>query len=233
MASEPTSVRRRFTTTADGDFFIDRPLDELAPARAAVAPGSWTWLRQVHGDRVVVVDAPGRHAGDEADGAVTQVAGAVLAVHTADCVPVLLSDEETGVIGAAHAGWKGLEAEVVQHTVAAMKSLGAVDIDASVGPCICPRCYQFGQADLTRLALRYGPDVVGATDAGDPALDLRAAIRAALGEAGIEDGRVVVDARCTATASTASGDHSFFSWRARGDRGRQASLVWMEPRGDD
>ncbi len=108
---------------------------------------------------MVTVGAPGEHAGAEADAAVTAVSGCALVVRTADCAPVaLLAD---GVVGVAHAGWKGLEAGVLEATVAAMRGLGSGPIRASLGPCIFPGCYEFGEPELSRLADRFGPAVGG------------------------------------------------------------------------
>lgn len=225
-------VVRRFTDALSGDdFAVDSDPIRLAAARDRIAPSkSWTWLRQVHGADVVVVDRPGARAGEEADAAVTAVVGATLAVQTADCAPVLLWDEEAAVVGAAHAGWRGAELGVLQATVEQMVSLGAgrTRIRAEVGPCIGASAYEFSNDDLTRLAFRYGPDVVAATDAGAPALDLRAMVRSALLEAGIGPDRVAVDERCTATHLT-DGRPTFRSWRARRDRARQTSVIRLEP----
>jgi len=141
----------------------------------------------------------------------------------------LLADETAGVVGVAHAGWVGLESGVVQATVAAMVRLGAapdrlwVDIGAHIGP----GAYEFGQADLTRLALRYGPDLVAATVDGRPALDLGAGVIAALAEVGVAPTSVRTSGDCTATATTETGAPRYFSWRARRDTGRQASLIWL------
>lgn len=179
---------------------------------------------------MVVVSAPGEHAGAEADAAVTDVPGAVLAIRTADCAPVLLVDSAAGVVGAAHAGWRGVEAGVLQRTVEAMVDLGAerASISASVGPCISAAAYEFGMADLTRLALRFGPDVVGATGAGQPALELRSLVLVALYEAGVGAAAVQVDPRCTALATGSDGTPLFWSHRARGDRCRQGSVIWLD-----
>jgi YfiH family protein len=186
----------------------------------AVCPYPLTWLHQVHGDEVVVVREPGEHCGVDADAAVTDVAGAALSIHTADCAPVLLWSD-TGVIAAAHAGWRGLYAGVLENTVAQMQELGAGDIVAELGPTISPAAYEFGQADLTRMALRFGPEVVAATADGAPALDLAAAVTAVLDVLGVTLRNS--DPPCTAT------DERFFSWRARRDSGRQVSAVWMTP----
>src|SRR5262245_4731516 len=114
------------TTKADGDFQIDGDPATLDAARRAVVDRPWVWLRQVHGDRVCVVDAStvGDVCGTEADALVTTDLDVVLAVHTADCVPVTLIDP-AGVVAVAHAGWKGLEAGILQRTVDAMVGLGA------------------------------------------------------------------------------------------------------------
>jgi YfiH family protein len=187
---------------------------------ASVCPYPLTWLHQVHGDEVVVVREPGEHCGVDADASVTDVPEAALSIHTADCAPVLLWSDN-GVIGAAHAGWRGLYAGVLENTVAQMEDLGAIDIVAELGPTISPAAYEFGQADLTRMALRFGPDVVAATPDGAPALDLAAAVTAVLDVLGVTLRRD--DAHCTAT------DDRYFSWRARRDSGRQVSAVWMTP----
>jgi YfiH family protein len=176
----------------------------------------------VHGTAVVVVERPGEHAGAEADAAVTAAPGACLAVQTADCAPVLLAAADGSVVGAVHAGWRGLLGGVVEAAVGAMRDLGATGVSARLGPCISPAAYEFGSGDLTTLALRFGPDVVAATPDGAPALDLRAAVRQALRDAGVEDLDVSA-ATCTAT------DPGWFSWRARRDVARQASVTWIEP----
>jgi YfiH family protein len=219
-------VHARFTDRSDGDLCVALPPDELAARRREVAPLPWTWLDQVHGNRVVVVTRPGEHAGAAADAAVTAVAGATLAVHTADCAGVLLCnapDEDVPVIGAAHAGWRGLESGVLAATVESMRSLGARRVRWWLGPCISPEAYAFGAEDLGRLAAVLGPEVVSTDRAGQPALDLRAGVVAALDAAGAEPGAAnPSEVRCTAA------DPQLFSWRARRDAGRQAAVTWME-----
>ncbi|HUQ40036.1 MAG TPA: polyphenol oxidase family protein, partial [Acidimicrobiales bacterium] len=143
--------------------------------------------------------------------------GGALAVLTADCAPVALASSE-GVIAVAHAGWRGVAAGVIEATVAEMEALGATAIEAAIGPCIHAECYEFGPAELDGVAARLGDDVRSRTSAGRPALDLPAAVRAALRRAGVE---TVTDVDvCTAC----SPDH--FSWRARQELQRQATVVW-------
>jgi YfiH family protein len=214
-------VAFRFGAAADGDLAIDADPAGLADRRAAICAHPWTWLRQVHGARVVVVSHPAEHAGAAADAAVTTVPGACVAVHTADCAPVLLASADGGVVGAAHAGWRGLYEGVLEATVAAMRELSATGVTARLGPCISPAAYEFGHAELTTLALRFGPTVVAATTGGAPAFDLRAGVRQAL-----RDVDVPLDE--SAVACTAL-DAGWFSWRARRDAARQASVTWIEP----
>ena len=203
-----------------GDFRIDGDPAVLAATRQEFMAGAWTWLRQVHGSGVVVVDEPGAHAGVEADAAVSSTPGAVLAVHTADCVPVLFRGD--GVVGAAHAGWRGLVAGVLAETVGAMRSLGATRIEAYVGPHIRANCYEFGADDLDRVAARFGDEVRSTTATGTPSLDLLTATRASLADLP-EVVRVTVEGGCTACEP-----ERFFSHRARGDSGRHASVVVID-----
>jgi len=228
-------VEYGFTDRSAGDLAVDLEPGVLAERRGGIAPQPWTWLRQVHGAEVVVVTRPGEHSGADADAAVTALPGATLAIHTADCLPVLLWDLEAGVIGAAHAGWRGLDGEVLQRTVAAMVGLGAdvTRIQGEIGPHISAAAYEFGQADLTRLAFRYGPDVIGATSQGAPALDLGNAAQSALVEAGVTRGAVRDLQLCTATGLDADGEPVRFSWRARHDAGRQAAVIWLSDHASD
>lgn len=215
-----------FTGRAEGDLgHGGRRVDPgaLDPAvvarRAAVCPLPWTWLRQVHGAGVVVVRAPGEHAGAVADAAVTRTPGCAIAVLTADCAPVALVGEG-GVVGVAHAGWRGLVAGVIWRTVEAMAALGAGRISATVGPCIHPECYEFGPSDLDAVAARLGDAVRATTADGRPALDLPAAVRAALAAAGVQ--AVSFTGGCTACRPD-----RWFSHRARRETARQAVVAWL------
>jgi YfiH family protein len=209
----------RCTGRADGDMGNPTGEDRAVLARRrAVIDRPWTTLRQVHGSRVVVVDEPRSGYGEEADGAVTSRSGVPLAVLTADCAPVALASPE-GIVGVAHAGWRGLLAGVIEQTVDAMRDLGATRVVAARGPCIHAECYQFGPDDLDRMTARFGDGVRGRTRDGGPALDLPAAVDRALAGAGAELVATVDD--CTSCSAD-----SYWSWRARGDRHRQAMVVW-------
>lgn len=211
-----------FTSRSDGDFAVDAAGVEAARvALLHVAGGpdvAWNWLRQVHGARVVVADAPGRHQGTEADALVTATPMVPIAVQAADCGAVVLTSA-AGVVGVAHAGWRGLVAGVVQATVAAMRDLGAGPVDAHVGPMIHPECYEFGADDLAIVAEALGPAVVGRTAAGSPALDVPVAVEAALADAGAT--LVTASAGCTACGAS-----RWYSHRARRETGRMAAVAW-------
>lgn len=120
-------------------------------ARAARAlgadPDALLGLTQVHGAVVVRVREPwAAGAGPSADAMVTDRPGLALGIVTADCVPVLMADRQAGIIGAAHAGWRGAVAGVLEATIAAMAELGAATarIEAAIGPCIAADSYEVG-----------------------------------------------------------------------------------------
>ncbi|MEZ5320529.1 MAG: polyphenol oxidase family protein [Microthrixaceae bacterium] len=237
----PARIRLAFTERADGDFAVPAvgaaEPEALRHRRAAVAAGRWAWLRQVHGSTVVRVGGGDPVAGAEGDALVSAEPGTPLAVQTADCVPILLwstdaarSGGDRPVVAAVHAGWRGLYDGVVEATVAAMREEGARSIGAAIGPHILPGHYEFSAADLTTMALRFGPDVVASTHHGEPALDLAAATRTALRiERVTVDGLVDGPMAQLCTASTIlGGAPRFYSWRARRDRERQCSVIWVE-----
>jgi hypothetical protein len=116
-----------------------------AAAALEVAPEALVSLHQVHSADVVTVSAPLAER-PRADAMVTAVPGLALAILTADCMPVLLADPQAGVVGAAHAGWRGAQAGVLQATVAAMAALGARPdrIAAAIGPSISQAHYEVG-----------------------------------------------------------------------------------------
>jgi YfiH family protein len=180
----------------------------------------WSSLVQVHGAAIAVIDEPLTDI-VEADALVTDRAGLALSINVADCAPVAIVGRPH-VVAAVHAGWKGLEAGVIEATVDAMRGLGARDLRAWLGPCVHAECYEFGEADLDGLVARYGPGVRGRTGHGAPALDLPMAVAAALGGVGVE----LVDAADVCTACDA---RRFYSYRARKDEARHALVVWVDP----
>lgn len=159
---------------------------------------------------MLTVNAPGEHAGAEADAAVTRVPGARLAVRTADCVPVVLVGD--GAVGVVHAGWRGLASGVIQRTIDAMSGVR----EAHVGPHIRAGCYEFGADDLDEVTEALGAGVRATTTWGTPALDLAAGVRATLRRVPILD-----SGACTACSDI------YYSWRARRESARFATIAWI------
>lgn len=174
-------------------------------------------MSQVHGADVAVVrEVPGTPP--TADALVTDVPGLALAVRAADCVPVLLADPATGVLGAVHAGRAGVAGGAVAAAVTTMRSLGAGDPVAWVGPHVCGRCYEV-PADLHDEVVAAVPETRSTTRAGTPALDLGAGVRAQLDAAGCCE--VVEVGACTLE------DPAWPSHRRDGGRAeRFAGVVW-------
>lgn len=202
--------------------------------------GCFVFAHQVHGSAVQVVSATDRGRGARspddavaaADALVTADPGTVLAMLVADCVPVVLYDPATSVLGCAHAGWRGTVARVAGAAVAAMQSLGSrpQDVIAAIGPAIAPAAYQVGGEVIgeVRRSFGAGADHLLAPDAGGTArLDLWAANRLVLHEAGVPDQQIH-----TATVPTGPGPGRFFSHRAERPCGRFA-LIARLALGDD
>ncbi len=127
------------------------------PAFESVLPGAPVVLaKQVHSAEVVSVTAPWDGLPPEADALVTDRPGLLIGVVTADCAPVLLADREAGVVGAAHAGWRGALHGVLANTIGAMTELGArrENIVAAVGPTIAQVSYEVDAA----MRDRFDPD---------------------------------------------------------------------------
>lgn len=198
----------------------------------ALLPGVPRWTSQVHG--IAVADAATVEPGGPvqvADAAVTDVRGVVCAVMTADCLPVLFADVAGKVVGAAHAGWRGLAGGVLAATIAAMRARGAGEITAWLGPAIGPQQFEVGADVLDSF-------VAGACDAAE-AERVRAAFVPYVGREGkyladmyaiarlflARDGvtRVSGGTHCTFTERS-----TFYSYRRDKVTGRQASLIWLK-----
>jgi YfiH family protein len=186
------------------------------------------YVHQVHGSSVVTVGAgqPGtvrmRNARADADAMVTVAVGAPLVILVADCVPVLLADPVARVVGAAHAGRRGLVAEVVPHTVQAMVRAGArlSDIRGVVGPAICASCYEVPASMAVEVEAAV-PGTATVTRTGSPSVDLPGGVAGQLDDMGVAS--VARDTRCTAE------DPDLYSYRRDGVTGRFAGVVWLEP----
>ncbi|MDR3353160.1 MAG: peptidoglycan editing factor PgeF [Zoogloeaceae bacterium] len=194
------------------------------------------WLEQVHGSCVLDLDcvaggrserdgerlgnAP-RHDMPQADAAVSRVPGRVCAILTADCLPVLFCDLDATVVAAAHAGWRGLCAGVLENTVRAMR-VDSGKIMAWLGPAIGPAAFEVGE-EVRAAFLAQDPHAAHAfraLGAGKFLSDLHALARRRLAACGVV--RVFGIAACTVTDPA-----RFFSYRRDGRTGRMASLIWL------
>ena len=203
------------TRAADGD--MRAGTTAVALRRARVGPTPWTTTRQVHGANVVTIDAPEGAMAIDADAIVTTARNVPIAMLGADCALIAFTSAE-GPIGIAHSGWKGLVAGVIETTVTALRSLGAVEIAAYSSPMIHPECYEFSPGDLDAVVARLGDGIRAMTSTGRPALDLPRGVAEALSRSGVSN--VTVLGGCTAC----EGD--WFSWRARRDEARHALVCW-------
>jgi polyphenol oxidase len=226
VSPAPWSSLDLATSTGDEEARVRRNREQVAAwVGAPVA-----FATQVHGRTVLPLGAPeriewesvpGPLSAGEADALVTSEGGLGLGVLVADCVPVLLADPVAGVIGAAHAGRRGLALGVVDGVVEAMLARGARtgDLRAAVGPAVCGSCYEVPEA-LRDEVCAVVPEAWATTEVGTAALDLPAGVLARLDALGVPATRVP---RCTRT------DPDLFSHRrataAGVVTGRQAGVV--------
>jgi YfiH family protein len=192
-------------------------------------PREPAWLQQVHGVDVIRIDRDKPESAGAAepiaDASVTSTVCTVLAILTADCLPVLFCNEQGDEVAAAHAGWRGLAAGVLEATVGAM-STPPRDLMAWLGPAAGPQAYEVG--DEVREAFVDGDgdaaDAFVATRAGHWRVDLYALARLRLAAAGIRAERVFGGGLCTI-----SDPARFYSHRRDQRTGRMASLIWFAP----
>ena len=188
-------------------------------------PSAPHWLRQVHGTRVLRFDAaPETHDDEpEADAAVTSVPGVVLAILTADCLPVVFAARDGREVAAAHAGWRGLASGMLENTVAAMRT-PADDVIAWLGPAAGPQAYEIG-AEVREAFVTQDPGAATAftdTRPGHWRVDLYALARRRLAA-------VDVHAVHGGDLCTISDPVRFYSHRRDGRSGRLATLAWISP----
>ena len=158
-----------------------------------------------------------------ADASVTSVPGVALAILTADCLPVVFANEEGTEIGAAHAGWRGLAAGVLENTVAAMRS-SPDKVVAWLGPAAGPQAYEIGAEVFETFVLQdaNAASAFVATRPGHWRVDLYTLARLRLAKLGIS--RVHGGDLCTI-----ADPQRFFSHRRDARTGRMATVVWMQP----
>lgn len=232
----PANVRALVTTRAGGisqapwsslnlgDHVGDDP-EAVAENRrrlAAHLPGEPVWLRQVHGTRCIDASAALADGITEADAAWSRERGVVCTVMTADCLPVLFCDESGQVVAAAHAGWRGLAAGVLEATLHTM-AVPPEAVCAWIGPAIGPTAFEVG-GEVREVFVEHSPvaaDAFSARGNGKFLCDLPWLARQRLHHAGVR--------RLTsADFCTFSDRERFFSFRGDGVTGRLASCIWLE-----
>jgi len=206
--------------------------DDVAANRRllAGATGAWpVYLRQVHGTRVVHVDEADAAADapvHEGDAAVTTVRGVACVVQAADCLPVLLAAPGGRAVGAAHAGWRGLAAGVVEAAVDAVVAAAGCapgDLRAWLGACIGPDAFEVGGDVLDAFEVARATPRFRAKGGGKWLADLAGLARDRLARAGVRD----VSGGRWCTVSDAA---RFFSYRRDGVTGRMAAAIWIAGR---
>ena len=212
-------------TATDGDDAATVERNRIELMERFALPSTPHWLRQVHGTEVLRVDMPAmvKAAADEpiADAAVTSTPGVVLAILTADCLPVVFADNAGAQIGAAHAGWRGLANGVLESTVAAMHA-PARELIAWLGPAAGPQAYEIGEEVFVAFVSRdaAAASAFVATRPGHWRVDLYQLAHQRLAALGIT--RVHGGGLCTI-----SDPQCFYSHRRDARTGRMATVAWM------
>jgi polyphenol oxidase len=180
--------------------------------RRSQIPDNLTILKQVHSANCIFAEGRTGHLG-EGDALLDNTPGSILAVKTADCVPILLVDERLRAVAAVHAGWRGTVAGIAQHAVAAMGqrfATSAADLHAALGPAIGPCCYEVGP----EVARHFGQQ-------GRAHIDLVDANRTQLQAAGVPARHIYFAGTCTMCLA-----EEFHSYRRdREAAGRMYSFV--------
>ncbi len=225
VSSAPYSSLNLGSHVGDAPLAVARNRMLLEP----LLPSEPVWLKQVHG--TVVADAAQADCWPEADACVSSHAGAVCVVMTADCLPVLLCDEQGSVVAAAHAGWRGLCDGVIEQTVRAMNVQPGV-LMAWLGPAIGAQAFEVGDevraafiAKQPQAAVAFVPSPACGRGAGGEGkkylADIYLLARMRLQALGIT--RIHGGGLCTYT------DHErFFSYRRDGVTGRMGTFIWLE-----
>lgn len=205
-----------------GDHVGDAPLAVVRNRMLLnqLLPSEPVWLQQVHG--MVVVNADMASCLPQADACIARQRGSVCVVMTADCLPVLLCDKRGSVVGAAHAGWRGLAAGVIEATVQAM-NIDPQYLMAWLGPAISQEAFEVGE-EVRDIFMATHPQAATAFAAGQPGkwlADIYALAHVRLNALGI--------------TQTYGGDFCtyrerdrFYSFRRDGHTGRMGSFIWID-----
>ena len=223
--------RAEHTNLTLGPTSSDNPMIPINRSRFLAAAGVPGWpvlkLKQTHSSIVRdMTDTWSSNEPLEGDAAVTAVRGAVIAIQTADCVPILIADRNARVVAAVHAGWRGTAARIAQHTVefiAEKYSVSPSDLTAVIGPHNAVCCYEVG--DDVVEAIGEPKAFLRHPDWTKPHFNQALANQSQLIEAGIPEAQIVTSNLCTQCRADL-----FFSYRREGARtGRLLSIIGLTP----
>ena len=204
----------------DGDFSVaQQPENYLAENQRKLYKGEWNWLTQEHGTEIVWLEDDERSLGITGDALATISSQKVIAITVADCLPLLLI-EQSGILSLMHLGWRGIEGGLLEKTLQFIRSKSSEPITAILGPCIDTCCYEFGQNELRILVEKYGEKIVGRTNKGSIAFDMRACVKEILKSFN-------VDIKYEEASSTKC-DSRYWSFRADGTDKRQVMIAWKQ-----
>lgn len=181
-------------------------------------PSEPIWLNQTHSTRCILAESD---LDRNADAAITRTPGVVLAIMTADCLPIMLCNQEGTEIGAIHSGWKGLASGIVEQTLSKIQTAPEA-LMAWIGPAVCGNCYEVGEDVYQAYTNRYpytASSFISRSDkylANLPAMAMQ--ILNACGVASVYHAKL-----CTFEQ-----DELFYSYRREAQTGRMATLIWMK-----
>ena len=206
--------------SGDGDCSVaQQPENYLAENQRKLYKGEWNWLTQEHGTEIVWLEDDERSLGIRGDALATISSQKVIAITVADCLPLLLT-EQSGILSLMHLGWRGIEGGLLEKTLQFIRSKSSEPITAILGPCIDTCCYEFGQNELRFLVEKYGEKIVGRTNKGSIAFDMRACVKEILKSSNVE---IKYDEdSCTKC------DSRYWSFRADGTGKRQVMIAWKQ-----
>ena len=200
-------------------------LENRERVRQALQATALVTAHQTHSTVTAFIDAP--EQGIKADALVTKTPGLAIGALTADCAPVLLADAQTGIVGAAHSGWRGAFDGIVAGVADTMRAHGAKNIQAVIGPCISRHAYEVGPEFLARFEKQYAADgdlFTASKNAGHHMFDLPGFVQRQAMRADV-DAQIL--AQCTYTNA-----EDYFSYRRtthhnEPDYGRQISAICL------
>jgi YfiH family protein len=224
LRHDETVGRVRFAVTTGLDL-ADSAVDRVRARElvtTAVGADHLVLARQVHSDRVVVVDGPWADGPAEADGLVVRAPGTAVGVLAADCMPLLLGDPEQGLAAAVHVGRRGLHAGITGAAVSVLVDLGATSLVARLGPTVCGACYEV-PVDMRDEVAGAVPAAAATSSRGTPSIDIVAGVLSQLAHAADEHELPV--APDTSWAACTVEDPRSFSHRRDAPTGRHAGVV--------